>query len=199
MASELSAIPAAKRRRMAATLGLFTALFVAVGAVSLTGRHTAAAPVFAVISIAVAVVLALIAGACWAIYILTGKRAGQRHGAAAAAAGIIVAAIVAAPLGVAQAGMNLLRPEALLLGLAVGVVSSAIPYTLEMVALSRLSPTTYGTLVSAEPAVGAVIGLVVLGEVLSPMQCVAIAFVVCSSVGAALTANTSEPTAPPAG
>ena len=134
-------------------------------------------------------ILAALAGLFWACYIITGKRAGEQHGPAASAAGMIVAAIVAAPIGIAQAGQDLLLPSVLVLGLVVAIVSSAIPYSLEMVALGKLPSNTFGTMMSAEPAIGALIGMFVLGEVLGIFQWAAIGLIVLASAGAGLSSN----------
>src|SRR3546814_2459408 len=91
-----------------------------------------------------------------------------------------------------HAGAALLAPDALLLGVAVGIVSSAIPYSLEMVALPRLPSNTFGILMSAEPAVGAVMALILLGEVLTLAQWFAIGLIICASVGTAVTARSGE-------
>jgi inner membrane transporter RhtA len=142
------------------------------------------------------VALAATAGACWAVYILAGKRAGQDHGTAAVAGGMVIAALVTAPVGFAHAGAAMLRPEVLALGLVVGLVSSALPYTLEIIALPRLPTNTFGTLLSAEPAVGALVGLVLLGETLAATQWMAIGLIVGASAGAALTATRKTVVAP---
>lgn len=138
------------------------------------------------------IALAGAAGVFWALYILSGKRAGAQHGPAASAAGMAVAALLVAPVGIVHSGAALLSPAVLGLGLAVAILSSAIPYTLEMMALRRLPSHTFGTMMSAEPAIGALIGLALLGEMLSPSQWVAVALVVLASVGAGLSARGAQ-------
>jgi inner membrane transporter RhtA len=133
--------------------------------------------------------LAALAGTFWACYILAGKRAGDLHGPAASSVGMAFAALIAAPIGITQAGENLLLPNVLLLGLILAVVSSAIPFSLEMMALRRLPANTFGTMMSIEPAIGAFIGMLVLGEMLGPSQWFAIGLIVLASTGAALSAE----------
>ncbi|MNQ91518.1 Threonine/homoserine exporter RhtA [compost metagenome] len=139
---------------------------------------------------------ALGAGICWAVYILYGQRAGSDHGMQGAALGVLVAAIFIAPIGVVHAGSALLDPALLPVALAVALLSTAIPYSLEMVALTRLPAQTFSTLMSIEPAFGALSGLIFLGEHLSALQWLAILCIILASVGCTLTAAPRQPTQP---
>jgi inner membrane transporter RhtA len=149
------------------------------------------------------IALALCAGACWAVYILAGKRASAHHGATAASWGTLLGALLVAPIGIAHAGAALLDTQVLAIGFGVAIVSSAIPYTLELVALRHLPANTFSTLLSAEPAIGALMGLALLGEHLTATQWLAIGAVIASSVGAAMTSRagkapaTAQPAEPP--
>jgi inner membrane transporter RhtA len=136
---------------------------------------------------------ALAAGVGWALYIVFGQKAGQAHGASASTWGLMVAALVTVPLGAADAATVLVDPALLPFGLGVAIFSSALPYTLEMVALRRLSARVFGTLMSFEPAIAALAGWVVLREHLSATQWIAIAAIISASVGAVA----GEPRHPP--
>ncbi|GGS56852.1 threonine transporter RhtB [Planobispora rosea] len=128
---------------------------------------------------------ALVAGACWAAYILLSAAVGQRFpGTGGVSFAMIVAFLVIAPVGIGTGGTDLLRPELLLVGLGVGLLSSVIPYTIELEALRRMPKRVFGILMSLEPAAAALVGLVVLGEVLNAREWAAIGCVVIASVGA---------------
>jgi inner membrane transporter RhtA len=131
----------------------------------------------------VGVLFALAAGACWAMYIVFGQKAGRTHGASASTWGMIIAAALVVPVGVLSAGRALVSPDILPKGIAIAMLSSALPYTLEMIALRRLATKTYGTLMSLEPAIAALAGLMLLGERLATLQWVAIVAVMIASVG----------------
>jgi inner membrane transporter RhtA len=133
--------------------------------------------------------LALGAGVCWAIYIVSGQKAGNVHGGQTTALGTLIAAIVVVPIGVAHAGMGLLSPSIIPAACAVGLLSSALPYSLEMVALTRLPTRTFGVLMSVEPALGALSGLVFLGETLTATQWGAVASIMVASAGSAATSG----------
>src|SRR5580704_8534709 len=143
----------------------------------------------------VGVICALGAGVCWALYIVFGRRAGAEHGMQTTALGMLVAAVIVVPIGAARAGAALLAPHVLLIGVAVGFLGTALPYALEMFALTRLPSRTFGTLMSLEPAIGALTGLALLHQVLTPSQWLAIAAVVAASAGAAATIRTKSPPA----
>ncbi|MGW5367210.1 EamA family transporter [Streptomyces sp. NPDC004009] len=134
------------------------------------------------------VAFALGAGAMWAAYIVfsarTGRRFPQADGLALAMA---VAALLFLPLGIAEAGGRLLNPTTVALGSAVALLSSVLPYTLELLALRRLPAHTFAVLMSLEPAIAATAGFLVLGQALSVTQAAAIALVIAATIGAVRT------------
>ena len=132
---------------------------------------------------------ALLAALCWATYIVFGKRVGHLPAGISVSLGLTVAALVALPVGVAHAGAALLSPPLLAIGLGVAILSSAIPISLEMLALQRLPKQAFGIMISMEPAVAALWALVLLGERLSGTQWLAIGLIVAASMGCAPSAR----------
>ncbi|NTX16315.1 EamA family transporter [Myxococcus sp. CA051A] len=138
---------------------------------------------------------ALVAGTCWALYIVFGQKAGASvHGGTAASLGMLTAALLVVPFGVAQAGTSLLDVSLLPAVLGIAVLSSALPYSLEMMALKELPTRTFGILMSLEPALGALAGLLFLDERLSWVQALAVGFIVLASVGSALSSKRTPST-----
>lgn len=141
----------------------------------------------------VGVMLALAAGACWAGYILFGKKTNtQSSGGITVALGMTVAAAVLVPIGFITQGMALLSWEVLPLGFLVGILSSAIPYSLEMVALRNMTSQNFSVFMSMEPAVAALAGFLILAELLTLWQWLAILLVIVASLGSSLTSSQSK-------
>jgi inner membrane transporter RhtA len=140
------------------------------------------------------VLFALTAAACWAAYIILSQRAGRAfprgEGLAIAMA---VGTLALLPIGIGGAGSALLSIGPLAVGAGVGLLSSAIPYSLELEALRRLPSRVFGILLSLDPAIAALMGFVLLGQGLGPREIAGIALVVAASVGAAATADAPEP------
>ncbi|WP_448098785.1 EamA family transporter [Luteibacter yeojuensis] len=139
----------------------------------------------------VGVILALAAAVCWALYIVFGKKAGHLHAGHSVSLGLVAASLVVVPYGIAHAGAALWSPGILAAGLGVAIVSSAIPMSLEMMALKRLPSETFGIMVSLEPAVASLLAMLLLGEHLIPSQWLAIGFIVLASIGSTVTAKRS--------
>ncbi|RUL78259.1 EamA family transporter [Dyella choica] len=141
---------------------------------------------------------ALAAGVGWAFYIVLGQKAGAAYGTDAVAWGTSVAALVTFPIGLAHAGHALFLPGLLLPALGIAILSSALPYTLEMMAMTRLPTRTFGTLLSLEPAFAALAGMIFLKEHLSWLQWFAIAAIIVASAGTVLSARQTivEPVLP---
>lgn len=143
---------------------------------------------------AAGVVLALVAGACWAGYILVSQRVGrtwaQVDGLALA---LCIGTLVVIPVGIAEGGSALLRPSVLLGGAAVAILSSILPYSFELIALRTLTAATFGLLMSLEPALATLAGVLVLGQSLTGLLALAIVMVIAASVGTTLAARRPEP------
>jgi len=134
----------------------------------------------------VGLAFALLAGASWAAYIVLSRATGRRFpGASGLTIAMLVAAVVIVPVGVTAGRGALLRPGILAAGLAIGLLSSIIPYTLELEALRRVPARVFGIWMSLEPAVAALVGLVMLGEALAVSEWAAIACVMVACAGAA--------------
>jgi len=170
----LAVAVAGSRRR----LDLLWVVFAVAGIVALT--HGSAHGVDAL-----GVALALIAGCLWGTYIVLNARLGRLfEGSTGLTLAMCVAAVAALPIGISDAGSQLLDPGSLALGAAVGILSSVIPYSCEVEALRRISPPVFGVLMSLEPGVAALAGFLVLGQALGARALLGIALVVIASVGA---------------
>lgn len=136
----------------------------------------------------VGIIFALVAGLFWAFYIHFGAKAGKElHGGMATAVGMAFASLAALPFGLIIDGSKLLNPSLLPMAVLVGFLSSALPYSLEMISLKKMPTKTFGILMSLEPAIASLVGLVVLSEALTLTQWMAIGCVVIASLGSSTT------------
>jgi inner membrane transporter RhtA len=141
--------------------------------------------------------LALTAGGLWGAYILVNARLGRAFSdGTGLAVAMGVATLLALPVGLAEGGAHLLSAHVLLLGAAVGMLSSAIPYSFELEALRRIATRVFGVLMSLEPAIAALAGFIVLGQALSTREGAGIALVIAASAGASISASRRPPAAP---
>jgi inner membrane transporter RhtA len=145
----------------------------------------------------VGIACAIGAAVCWAAYIVLGRRLNHIPSGQAVSLGLLCAALVVVPFGVAEAGVKLLTPSILLFGLMVAAISSALPYSLEMLALRRLPPATFGIALATEPAIAALMGMLLLSENLTMTQWAAIACIMAAAMGSAITRPASKPAAVP--
>jgi len=136
----------------------------------------------------VGVMLALTAGAFWAGYIVFGNKTGSEgSGGVTVTLGMLVAAFAIVPIGVISQEEVLLTPFALFMGVAVGVFSSAIPYTLEMNAMRNMPKQTFSIMMSVEPAIAAIAAFIIIDETLTVSQWFAVALVVVATAGSSVT------------
>ena len=169
---------------------------LASGSAGATGSSSAG-PLFGLSATGAGLAFGLIAATCWAAYILLSRATGRRF---SGSSGLVIAMIVAAALvtgpAVAQAGPALTQPGPIAEGLAVGLLSSVVPYRFELEALRRVPAGVFGIWMSLEPAVAALVGLALLGEALAARQWLAIVLVIIASAGAAR--SSAGPNQPPA-
>jgi threonine/homoserine efflux transporter RhtA len=166
------------------------------GGTSLAATAAKAGPMFGLGTQAAGVAFGLIAATCWACYIMLSRATGRRFsGSSGLAIAMIVAAVLVTGPAVAQAGGALTHPAVIAAGLAVGLLSSVIPYRFELEALRRVPAGLFGIWMSIEPAVAALVGLVLLGEGLAARQWLAIGLVVVACGGAARDSSAREPAA----
>lgn len=140
------------------------------------------------------VAYALAAALFWGLYVIFGRRV-SGGGSMSVATGMLVAACIAVPLGISQAGSALLSPGTLLVGLSVAVLSSMLPFLLDMYAMGRLPSRVFGVLMSGSPAVSAIAGWLVLHERLTLLQCAGIMSVMAACAGCALFSRSRAATA----
>lgn len=145
----------------------------------------------------VGIACAIGAAVCWAAYIVLGRRLNHIPSGQAVSLGLLCAALVVVPFGVAEAGVKLLTPSILLFGLMVAAISSALPYSLEILALRRLPPATFGIALATEPAIAALMGMLLLSENLTLTQWVAIGCIMAAAMGSAITRPAPKPVAAP--
>jgi inner membrane transporter RhtA len=138
----------------------------------------------------------LLAGTCWAFYVLVGRRVatGGRQADTLALAMVVSAAFLTAP-ALLSSGATLANPAVLAMGVLVGILSSAIPYSAELLAMQRIPSYVFGVLLSLHPLNGAIIGLIVLGQGITPLDAVGFVLVIAASVGVTLGASPEEPLA----
>ncbi len=197
----LAVAVASSRRRLDllwVVLAATGVLLLTQGGVRLAGSG-AAGPLLGLSTTATGLAFALVSAACWAAYILLSRATGRRF---SGSAGLVIAMIVAALLvtgpAIAQAGPALMQPGTIAEGLAVGLLSSVIPYRLELEVLRRVPAGVFGIWMSMEPAVAALAGLAILGQALAARQWLAIVLVVIASAGAARSpASSGQPRAGP--
>ena len=169
-------------------LDLLWVLLAAIGIVLLSGLGGGAG------IDALGAALALVAGAFWAGYIVLSARVGAAYpGLGGVAAAAVVSALVLTPSGIAVGGLDLLAPANLAIGLAVGLLSTAAPYALELEALRRLPTQVFGVLMSLEPAAAAAVGFLALSQGLDAAELAGIALVVLASAGALRTSTAPPP------
>ncbi len=168
-------------------LATIWALLAAVGVVTLAGPFGGSPD-------ASGIAFAAIAALCWAAYILLGRRIGRVFpGASGLVIGVAIGSLIQLPGGIASGGSELLAPGVLAIGAAVALLSTVIPYAAEIEALRRIHPAPFGILMSLEPAVAALVGLIALGQNLDAGEVAGIVLVVAASIGAIRTAPMPPP------